>query len=218
MNAQVTISCVRFKPGETVKIRWGASDAAPIASFVANGSGSGSVTFRIPEMAGGSYTVYARGDTSRSRASVSLKIRPSMNLSATTGAAGKTISFTLRGFKSGESVSVRWWVTDSTTRTLARVVVNSKGTFKGSFVVPRSTSAEHKIEAKGSAGSVTKRDFTVTGIASSAAAPDEPVVVSPVPVPAEPTPEITVEPIVTPEVEPSPVEEEPIPVTVTPAP
>lgn len=168
-DSNLTVRCTGFQPNERVDVHWGAVDAPALASFTANEAGEASGTVRIPETTGGSHALWVTGATT-SPLELGVTVKPRANLNPTAGVSGQKLKVTLRGFQAGESVTIKWYVTPSSSTTIARNLVASElGTVVYTFVVPEATPGEHKIDGRGALGSRATILFTVTGVGSASA-------------------------------------------------
>ncbi|MEA2596343.1 MAG: hypothetical protein QOF01_2812, partial [Thermomicrobiales bacterium] len=136
--------------------------------------GAKTTIFTVPAGARGGHKVEAVG-AKGGIASATFSVTPSLSLSPATGAVGTTVSATLRGFKAGVKVDVRWY-NGTSFRVLKTVTTSSTGGASTSFRVPSGAArGGHKVEAKEQATAFkASKTFTVTGAAiAAAAAPTE---------------------------------------------
>jgi len=198
VGSKLAISCSGFLTGETVGVYWDTTGSTALAQKSASG---GDITFSvaIPNTSGGSHKAIVRGDSSQKRVTLNLTVNPRIALSPTSGNPRTRLTVNLTGFKAGEIVTVRWYVTSKTTSTIRRsITVSSKGSAGFSFSVPSTaTIGKHKVEAAGDQGTNSSTTFTVTGVepaivteptARPTRTPRPEPIQQPTEVPAEPTP------------------------------
>lgn len=185
----MTVTCSGFQTGETVRFTWDSSSGKTLDSETAGDGGAATGKFRAPETPGGAHKIVVSGLSSGGRIDLNVTVKPSVSLSPKTGESGDKVTVTLRGFKAGEIIDLKWYVTSTSTKTVKRgVVASSLGTIKTTFNVPSgAANGSHKVDARGRGGSRAYATFTVSG--ASAASVEEPTV-RPTRTPRpEPTPE-----------------------------
>lgn len=160
VGATVTLTCKGFLDGELVRVSL--DGAGPLASANAPG-GTVTFTLQIPATTGGSHTLTATGDRSGKHDDVTITVKPRAALSPNTGAAGSAVGVTLTGYRAGEVVTVRWYVTSSSSKVIRRnVTIGANGGASFTITVPtEATNGSHKISAKGTAGSSATETFRV---------------------------------------------------------
>ncbi len=198
VGSKLSISCSGFLSNESVGVYWDTTGSNALAQKPASG-GRVEFSVAIPNSTRGSHKAIIRGESSQKRVSLTVIVNPRIALSPTSGDPRTRVTVNLSGFKAGEAVTVRWYVTSKTTSPIRRsITVSSKGSASFSFSVPSTaTNGKHKVEATGDQGTISSTTFTVTGVAPAAA--NEPTVRptrtprpqptnEPTEVPAEPTP------------------------------
>jgi len=122
----------------------------------ADSKGEWQATFGVPEMAGGNYTVTARGDLTWAEDIVSLRfeIRPQLTLSPTEGYVGTEVTLVGQGFAASRDIVINY---DGKQATTART--DDKGHFETSFSVPPSHHGEHSVTVGYSADNVASAIF-----------------------------------------------------------
>lgn len=176
--------------GDLVKLYWDSTSKPVLKSFTASAAGAGSASFAVPEASSSTtHKVLIRG-TSGLKKSITITVKPSIAISPKSGPGGAKIAVTLKGFKAGEVVDVRWYITSTTLKTLKNdAVASSLGTIKTTITVPTTaTVGSHKVEARGTGGSKASVTFTVTSV-SAASVDEAPVVSTPQPLPPASTPQ-----------------------------
>jgi hypothetical protein len=205
---RVTVTCTGFQSGELVSVRW---DGAMVVSFMATSTGSGNATFSAPRSVTGRHLVKSVGDKGTSVPSRGFVIAPSVSLSPTGGVIGQQTTATMRGFAAGEVITLRFRISPSSSRTVAKnIVASSTGTASATFLVPNGSVGKYSIEAAGSLGGFASAPFTrIFGTAElptatpTATATPSPTVTG---TPAPPEPTTTEEPAASPTPTPAPVE------------
>ncbi len=173
-GTRITASCAGFRAGETVSVYWDSTATTAISSLVVGPDGAGTASFTVPPAAGGAHKVIFKGMGSGWSVEESLTVKPFLALTPATARAGATINAQLHGFKPGESICLRWYITSTSTRTLTcNLVANTVGSSPSfTFTVPTdATAGTHKIEGRGSLGSLTTRNFNVTVTAAAQPTP-----------------------------------------------
>gem|GEM_PF-997341 len=125
-----------------------------------NSRGSFSVSFMMPLLTSGDYTV--RATVGSSSATETLTVVPKITLGSNKGAIGDTVSMSGRGFSSGQSIT---FTIDGTPLAVSPdpVVAFSTGEFSSaSFIVPSIGGGVHEIAAVDENGYETVVLFTVT--------------------------------------------------------
>jgi hypothetical protein len=160
VGATVTLTCKGFLDGELVRVSL--DGAGPLAEAAAPG---GKVVFslQIPVTTGGSHTLAAVGERSGKQDTVAITVKSRALLSPTSGAAGSTVGATLTGYRAGEVVTVRWYVTSASAKVIRRnVTIGADGSAAFTFTVPADAArGAHKVSAKGNAGSAATETFRV---------------------------------------------------------
>jgi hypothetical protein len=190
------VKCRKFKPGETVSLYWDSVSGDQVASSVADGSGSVTISGKAPASPGGRHSAIARGESSTKRVSNSITVQPRIALSTSKGQSGDTVTVELTGFRAGEVVSLKFYTTTTRYRTVRQsVTVSARGSARFTFIIPEGVSAgSHKVEAHGNSGSTVATTFQVSVVApanveqAEPARPPRPTATSAAPTPT-PTPE-----------------------------
>jgi hypothetical protein len=101
-----------FAPNEQVEAFWSSPTGILFGKTTidANGafSGSAPITFRVPIVPAGTYTVYAVGQSSGTAAMATMKVVPMVRISPTSGPAGSAAMVSGMGYGPYESVTIRW--------------------------------------------------------------------------------------------------------------
>jgi hypothetical protein len=116
----------------------------------------------VPLAPGGSHKLLLRGTRNGKVVAVSVRVRPSITLSPTSGPAGTRVRVTFRGYRAGEAITLRWYVNSRTVVEITtEITTDGDGTVSYSFRTPRDARrGTHKIE--GAASSRASAKFTVT--------------------------------------------------------
>jgi hypothetical protein len=126
-----------------------------------NEVGSATASFKVPESAGGVYTIRAVGETSGVSASVDFTVNQSIATTPTSGKVGATVEVRVRGFEPNTSISVRWQEVNRPLATLHTATTSDKGSLTFSFVVPEATNGKHTMRAVSASGIRAFADFRV---------------------------------------------------------
>jgi subtilisin family serine protease len=114
--------------------------------------------FKVPSSTRGTHTITA---TCEGRSfSRSFSVQPSIRLTPASGAVDDTVTVSLRGFKSGESVLIEF-DTGPGVRKPVRISTSQTGAANGSFVVPSSVGGPRTVTAEGNRGTVISTSYTV---------------------------------------------------------
>ena len=126
----------------------------------ANAEGSWSVSFSLPSLPTGSYSLQGSGSqTSASSVPVvDLTVGADLNLERSSGPPGTNLKVSGAGFLARENVTVT--VGDGLTE--ANVIANEEGVWTASISIPPTPSGTLVIGASGSSGQLMEADFTVT--------------------------------------------------------
>ncbi|MGH2548241.1 MAG: hypothetical protein ACRDHN_02570, partial [Thermomicrobiales bacterium] len=166
----VTVTGQGYRPGESVQIYLDStgSTGTLLKTVTASSSGIFSTTVTVPHTTGGDHLIIGKGVSSGSKPSRTFTITQSLSLSASTGAPGATVRVTLRGFHSGEPITLTWDTVDGLP--LGTVTASSTGSAAGSFTVPGGVNGLHRIVANGSVAAINvTANFTLTGGTSGTA-------------------------------------------------
>jgi hypothetical protein len=159
----ISVSCINYGPKERVRIYWGSPSGTSVASFISGTDGTGGASFTVPTVPGGGYTIYVVGARNNAAIELAFTVKPSMSISPTSGTVGTRFTITLAGFQAGETVSIKWYVTSTSTKTIAKgIVVGSDGTVRVTVKVPTDKPATHKVAAIGNQGSSVSGKFQLT--------------------------------------------------------
>lgn len=154
---RITISCVGYKSGEGISVRW---DGTQVAVGDVNGDGKATIRFDAPRSVTDRHLIKAVGDQGTTTPSRGFRIVPSILTSPQGGVVGQTINVTLRGYAAGESVTVRFRTAPGSSRTVATLVASSTGTASGTFKVPTGPVCSCSVEGTGNAGGFATVKFT----------------------------------------------------------
>lgn len=156
------VTCAGFQAVETVDLYWAAiRPAAIVATFTADGSGKGMASFLAPEIPSGDYAIIIRGKTSERAVTVPLEIRAAIFLTPREGDPGDVIDADLTGFQPGETVSIVFIESETSSRVLRRVTAGEDGSLTTTFRAPTAAPGEYEIEATGPSGATSRATFEV---------------------------------------------------------
>lgn len=138
VSTPITVSGAGFGAGEPVTVHLNSATGRILTSTTATSSGTISVTATIPTAVYGPHDIVAVGSAIGTTARMAFTIGPNVSLSASRGSPGGSLRFTLTGFKTRQSVSLR--LASRTGALLARVTTGSLGCATGNFRIPAATS------------------------------------------------------------------------------
>lgn len=127
-NGWVIATLSGFAPNQPITLSW--PDMTVLAQTTADDAGHGTVGFRTPLVALGTYTVLAR-DAAGNSATDLLRVIPRINLNEQTGFPGDQIRVYFYGFAPDDQVEVKWYALDGSTYEVLGVVTiadNGRGT------------------------------------------------------------------------------------------
>jgi hypothetical protein len=108
--------------------------------------GGGSVTFTVPDTAGGDHTVTVDNPTGTQVLSATFSVLPSISISTDSGVVGDEVTVSGKGFAASES-SIK--VTYDGTDTKTGISAGSTGTWETTFSLPISAQGSHTVDASG---------------------------------------------------------------------
>jgi hypothetical protein len=163
-GSTVTVKGSGFQPGETVQVTFNGN---PAGSAQANTDRSFSADVTVPNLAPGDYTIAAEGQTSGLTASATYKINQSgagLNLSATQGIVGQSITVNASGFEPGETVEVQF-----NRATVGTGTVDTTGAINVAFAVPNLAPGQYAVAARGQTSGVSASgQFTIVAATPTA--------------------------------------------------
>jgi hypothetical protein len=110
-------------------------------------SGGGSVTFTVPDAAGGDHTVAVENPIGTQVLSTPFSVLPSISVDPNSGVMGDSITVAGKGFAASEgSVKVTYDGTDVKTG----ITAGDKGSWSTTFSLPGSAKGSHTVDASGS--------------------------------------------------------------------
>jgi subtilisin len=152
VGTNLVITARGYKSGELITFIWQEtpSTTVQIAQVAASESGSASASWSVPDATSGSHLVSGAG-SGGSQGSVGFTVTPNLSLSPSSGAVGQTVMATITGYAANESVTLKWYDTSTSTRTLMTVTTSAKGGKIVEFPIPEATNGSHKVEFVGTA-------------------------------------------------------------------
>ncbi len=109
-------------------------------------SGGGSVSFTVPDTAGGSHIVSVDNPTGTEVLSVAFSVLPSLAINTDTGVVGDEITVTGKGFAVAEHNIV---ISYDGTSVQTGIIAGNTGSWDSTFALPVSAKGSHTIEASG---------------------------------------------------------------------
>jgi len=153
----ITVMGSKFAPYEkNIQVLFNGQTVAK--DIKANSEGDWEATFEVPEMAGGNYSLTARGDLTLAEDIVplSFEVKPRLTLSPTEGHVGTEVTVVGQGFAASRDIVVNY---DGKEATTART--DDKGHFETNFSAPPSQHGEHLITVGYSADNIAGAIFTM---------------------------------------------------------
>jgi IPT/TIG domain len=109
-------------------------------------SGGGSVSFAVPDTAGGNHTVAVDNPTGTEVLSATFSVLPSLAISTDTGVVGDEVTVSGKGFAVAEHNVV---VSYDGTSVKTGIVAGNTGSWETTFTLPVSAKGSHTVEASG---------------------------------------------------------------------
>jgi hypothetical protein len=129
---KVVVTGANFGGSESVNLYWGAAHGIPLATALADGTGSFQVTFTVPQEISGTHTIVAVGLRTYTSAVASIAIHPELITRPASGTVGTTVVTMGFGFSATEPVKVYW---GKPSTLLGTTTSNAQGSFYGSSAV-----------------------------------------------------------------------------------
>lgn len=122
--------------------------------------GGGSVTFNVPDTAGGDHTVTVDSPTGTEVLSATFSVLPSISISPDSGVVGDEVTVSGKGFAASESsIAVTYDGSDTETG----ISAGSTGSWETTFSLPISAKGSHTVDASGQTTQASDvPDVTVT--------------------------------------------------------
>jgi len=149
-------------------------DGQPVDTDIkADSNGDWEVSFEVPEMPTGTYSVIAEGEWTKKEdvSELSFEIKPDIVLSPAEKYVGMNLTVTGHGFVANEDVVIMYKDEDNQ---VATARTNAQGSFEVSFVVPERQHGERQVIARDAAGNNATSIFTM-----ESDPPDTPTLISP---------------------------------------
>jgi hypothetical protein len=162
VGATFSLKCSRFGNGEKVDVYWANTSSSPLKTVTASSSGGVSASLVVPESELGNHFVVAKGRSSGKQAAAPFNTAAILSISPSRGVVGTSVKATLRGFSSGETVTIRYQQYPNGTTTVATVKASSIGSASAGFAVPISEFGAHTVRATGnSSGATSYKTFFI---------------------------------------------------------
>ncbi len=146
-----------FAANENVNIVWhNGSSSINVYSATASSAGYATAFFTVPQLAGGTYTVEAQGQSSGFSASTQFNITKSVKLTPTVGKVGSNLTVAVAGFDAGTSIDVSW---DGSVIGTFTTTQTGGGSF--TTTVPQATEGSHTVSAVDGSGASASATYTV---------------------------------------------------------
>jgi hypothetical protein len=177
-GATVTANGTGFQPNETVDVTF---NGQAIGQPTTNSGGTWSLSFKVPNMAPGTYGLAAKGRASNATVSTEFKINTggaTLNFNPTQAAPGTTLTVVGAGFQPGESVQLSF-----NGPVVATETADTNGAVTWTFTVPTLGAGQYGVTATAeTSGVVVNANYTV--LAGPAAVATTAPTPAPAPAPA----------------------------------
>jgi hypothetical protein len=162
VGSTVTVSLANFPKLKSASVTIGGFG---LGSIYVGSSRSGSKTFTIPRISGGTYTI--RATSGGLLASHSYKVLAHEAVSTTTVTRGQTMTVFVDGFRTNETLALRLYLPNGSSNysTLLQFSVNASGYGQVSFAMPTSATTGNRLLASYSAS--THAGVFITVLAGS---------------------------------------------------
>lgn len=155
VGESMTVMGSKFAPYEkNIQVLFNGQTVAK--DIKADSQGEWQAAFPVPEMAGGNYSVTARGDLTwiEDLVPLSFEIKPQLALSPTEGHVGTEVTIVGRGFFASRDIVINYDGRQAGTNQ-----TDDKGSFQTSFSIPPSQHGEHLVTVGYSADKVASATF-----------------------------------------------------------
>ncbi|GIW04898.1 MAG: hypothetical protein KatS3mg059_1518 [Thermomicrobiales bacterium] len=149
VGTTVHLFCTRLTVDDTVDVRWGGLSTAVLATATVDAQGEILIPVTVPPATLGNHYFFVTSGTSGLSTLALFTVTPGLTLSPDSGTTGTSLSLTLTGFSSGESITVRYVIEGTTSVTLGTLIADYRGSASGNGVVPPSVLGPHRIQATG---------------------------------------------------------------------
>jgi hypothetical protein len=157
----VTVSGSNYISGEIVKVYLDSTASSPLVTATAGGACTFSGTFSVPDAVNGLHQLISVGQTSGKSASVSFTIIAALALTNTSGPQGSADTAHGHGYKSGQSVIVRWG--SPAGPVFGTAIANGLGAWTLNFVVPVKPAGSYLVIGQGQpSGPTAQKLFKIT--------------------------------------------------------
>jgi hypothetical protein len=163
VGESVTVTLRGFKAGEIVDVKLGSR--LVVNDKVVSSTGSGTASFVIPTVPGGTYALTGTGNKGSS-ASVSLRVAPSAWVESGSPAPGASVQIAYRGFKAGEDIVMRFDTQDGAVANTPTETTSSSGSGRDGITIPGgSPEGNRYLWVIGDQGSKVRITLTIDGAA-----------------------------------------------------
>jgi uncharacterized protein YraI len=157
VGTTIQISCNRLNPGDTVDFRMDSNTGPIIGTATVGEDTKALLQLTLPEAPQGQHHIFANPRGSSEVHSTIINIQPNVILGASTGEVGTVVPFTLTGYGSSETVSIRVNNVE-----VSQISVPPQGGTSGSFVMPPAKYGSNTISAVGvQTGNSSSRQFSI---------------------------------------------------------
>lgn len=150
VGSAIELALTGFAAGEAVEVNWydTMTNFSTLMTINASAAGSASTTITIPEGTYGFHRVEAVGLESGTDARKNFNVTSNITLSETSGAHGASVTATMTGYNSLESINVKWYEGLYSGDVIGTATSSELGTATFTFQIPDETSfGEHKVES-----------------------------------------------------------------------
>ncbi len=157
VGATIQVSCNRLNPGDIVDFRIDSNSGPIIGSATVSVDTKALLQLTLPNAPQGQHHIFANPRGGGGPYSAVINIQPNFTLDASSGPVGTTVPFTLTGYGSSETVSIK-----VNNAEVLQIPVQPDGGISGSFVMPSAKSGNNTIAAVGiKTGNSATRQFSV---------------------------------------------------------
>ena len=160
VGAPVTVTGRGFAAGEAVALTWDSPTDASLGRLTTGATGTGKVVVKIPEAVAGWHNYTGVGMTSGVRAWGAIQVLPSLTVTPASGAPGKVLSVTARGFPATSEMTVTWTNPGGTSPTVCTGTTGATRAYACSVAVPSVVVGTYLLVATAANGTTAR--FTVT--------------------------------------------------------
>ena len=165
VGTAVTVNLRGYRANESVTVNWftTSTTSSVVGTTTVSTVGSGTVTFAVPAGVGGIHKVTGVSASSGTGIFSNFTVTPSMSLTATSGKVGTSVTANVSGYAAGETVTINWFNTPSSSSSVGSATASASGTAAITFTVPAAAAGGHDVRASGpTSGTSSTTPYTVS--------------------------------------------------------